>query len=176
MSVRKDFDDFSRADEASEPESLPASLRRAVRRDLEPSGTRILVRLSCLHLTLSVVSLSVCHQFGLNPFGTTWSLSDWAMQMAGHTVCMLVCGAVFFGGTVAFMPLVLSSDERRVLWQSVHQYLGTLIFGSLFAFWLVSAELDFGGVLVWSFAAWSTGWLIAAIQRPLVFKNHPSLS
>jgi hypothetical protein len=155
----KDYSEFLNADEARVPRELNQRVLTNIKSLLNPSAWLVLAKLLGIHFVVGFLSLGICHQFGVNPFGTTRSLSDWFMEMWGHSVCMIGCGVIFVSFSILAAGYFLSVEEIRALKRT--EFLQTLALGtfslaifavfgtelalSLAGLWLVGAVL--GGVL-----------------------------
>jgi len=104
--------------EAVEPQSPPPILGEQIRarvlHDIQPGTARVAAKVLGLHVIAGGVSLVLCPQFGVGPFGGDAGLMGFLMQW-GWVACALGCGAAFMMGTGALSTLFLSPDEKRVL-------------------------------------------------------------
>lgn len=150
----EEFKDFVQAGEGvSVPEVLSHQIIQRVRKDLNPSSVLVFSKLLGVHIAVGTLSLAVCHQFGLNPFGTQRSLADWFMSIGGHNFCMVSCGVLFTALSVLAAGYFLSSDEIRILRKTEFLQAFSLSIISLAIFFFFGAELAllFGGL--WLFGA-----------------------
>jgi hypothetical protein len=149
-SWRDDFAEFVAA--GSEPQAS-AALAARVRRRLFPNPVTVFAKVLALHAVFGFFSLAVCHQFGLNPFGTDRSLADWFMNVGGENFCMIACGVVFIGLTYIVAALFLSLEEFEAVRR--HEWLQTALIGlgSLAAFYFFGAKLVTAVALLWAAGA-----------------------
>lgn len=151
----KEFTEFSNV----KPEQVPASVSSGLKRRLFPSPWIVFGKVVTVHAIVGFLSLAVCNQFGLNPFNTQQSLTDWFMKVAGHNFCMLLCGTFFMMTTYILANLILSLEEIESIKR--HEWLQTGIIGllSLAAFHFFGAELVGAFMLLWIAGAFIGGLL-----------------
>jgi hypothetical protein len=121
---------------------------------LNPSAFMIFTKVFSIHLAVGTLSLAICHQFGLNPFGTEKSLADWFMSVGGHSFCMIGCGILFTALSIVAAGYFLTTEEVRVLRRT--EFLQSLCL-SLFS---LGVFAFFGAELVLTFAGL---WLLGAL-------------
>ena len=114
--LNQEFHEFLNSNERP-PADLSTRLTSQILNQLNPSPFHLFFKLAAIHSFLGGLSLAVCHQFGINPFGTSWSLADLFMNVGGHGFCMLACGLFFIGGSYWLAGWFLTADEIRVLRQ-----------------------------------------------------------
>ncbi len=136
---------------------------------LKPNAFSVFVKILGIHLGVGFLSLSVCHQFGINPFNTERSLADWMMNVGGHHFCMLGCGILFVGLSVLASGFFLSIEEVNALKRTSH--LQTLVLGltSLGLFLSFGAELAVGIAALWLLGGYIGGF--AATETVLRLKK-----
>lgn len=168
----EEFKDFIHSGEGvTVPEELSNQIFQRVRKDLNPSSVLVFFKLLGVHLAVGTLSLAVCHQFGLNPFGTEKSLADWFMSVGGHKFCMVSCGVLFTALSILAAGYFLSSDEMRILRKTELLQAFSLSIISLAAFFFFGAELAllFGGL--WLLGALLGGWaateILWQLKKPL---------
>lgn len=89
--VKSEYEAFLNIEGVSVPSETSAKLVERLGKLLNPTGVSVFLKVFGIHLVVGFLSLSICHQFGVNPFHTQRSLSDWFMDMWGHNVCMIGC-------------------------------------------------------------------------------------
>lgn len=164
----EDFKDFVNSDGVPVPEEISNRILRQVHRDLNPSTWLVFGKLLGIHALVGTLSLSICNQFGLNPFHTNFSLSDYFMKF-GHSTCMVLCGVLFISLTIGLSYLVLRREELLVLSKNAPLQVFGLSILSLVAFVGFGAEIVLGVASLWFLGA-MIGGLVAAkvfIQRPV---------
>lgn len=164
-----DFNEFLDAAEVSPPSDVTENVTSNVHRDLNPSNFRVGGKVLLIHAVLSLVTLSICSQFGLRIF-SVMDLMESFMRIAGHTYCMAFCGALYVGSTAFALSLLLSPEEVLAVRRNrVLQFL--MLSGvSLAAFIFFGAEVLLVPALLWiggAFFAWmasvEVGWSIRTI-------------
>lgn len=153
----EDFQEFLEVDVSHY--ELPKELHIKIRQRLFPNPWLVFGKIALIHLVFGYLSLSICNQFGLNPFGTRFSFSIWFMKIGGHPLCMGLCGVLFMGLTFVFSNLFLTLEEldliRRHKWLhsgvfgmlslAVFYFFGAHVFASITAVWFVGVLV--GGAL-----------------------------
>lgn len=154
-------------------ETIPASLNNKVigkvQDLLNPNSLIVFSKILGIHFAVGFLSLSVCHQFGINPFNTERSLADWMMRVGGHHFCMIGCGILFVGLSILAAGIFLTIEEINALKRT--QHLQTLVLGliSLGIFVSFGAEFAFGIAMLWLLGGFVGG--LAATQTILRFKR-----
>lgn len=144
----EDFNKFINCESAHVPESLSESIIARVRKDLNPSGLRVFAKLFSIHVIVGTLSLAICNQFGLSPFNSGFSLSDYFMTF-GHSVCMFLCGVLFAGLTIVAAKLFLRPEELKVLKKNAILEVFGLSGISLGVFAALGAEIAFAIGTLW---------------------------
>lgn len=140
------------------PVELSSRVLGVMSKLMNPSPFRIFSKLLGFHFVFGLLSLSICHQFGLNPFNTRGSFSDWLMEVGGHNFCMIGCGILFIGLSIAAAGYFLSIEEARVLRKTRFLQISALSLFSLGIFVAVGAQLalTIGGL-------WLLGGLVGGL-------------
>lgn len=154
----KEYESFLQSDATPVPKSITETVMTRMQALIHPSAWIVFLKVLAIHTGVGTLSLAICHQFGMNPFQTNFSIADWAMAMWGHGACMVVCGTVFVGLSFLAAGTFLSIEEIRALRRT--EFLQTLAIGvaSLAIFALVGAEL----VLTFS-ALWLVGAFVGGL-------------
>lgn len=153
----KDYQEFFTS-ETSVPMEITEGVFLKIENLLNPSAWTVFIKLLGIHLVTGFLSLSVCHQFGLNPFNTERSLADWFMTVGGHHFCMLGCGILFVGVGIMSAGYFLTVEEIRSLKRT--EFLQNLSLG-LISLGLFAA---FGAEMILSIAGlWLLGGLLGGI-------------
>ena len=122
---------------------------------------------------IGFLSLSVCHQFGINPFGTETSLDHWMMTVGGHRACMMGCGILFISLSLLSAGYFLTIEEINALKRT--QFLQTLVLGliSLSLFSLLGAALVMELAGLWLLGGVIGGYIYcrdAEIKKELILQ------
>lgn len=167
----KEYQCFLRCDAAVPPE-LSEKVTCRICNCLCPGAHRIFAKIFAIHVAVGFLSLSICHQFGLNPFGTEKSLADWFMSVGGHGFCMIGCGVLFTALSIAAAGYFLTVEEVRVLRHTEFLQAFFLSLLSLGAFAFAGAEfaltfagLWFLGALIGGFVATEVIWQVKSRCR-----------
>lgn len=133
--------------------SAPKEFFIKLKNRLFPNPWLVFGKVALVHVIFGVLSLSVCNQFGLNPFGTNFSLSNWFMKIGGHPFCMSLCGVLFMGSTYVFSNLFLTLEELESVKR--HKWLQSGVFAlvSLAAFYFFGAQLAATVTILWLLGA-----------------------
>lgn len=110
----EDFQQFVRSEGVPVPENISTTIMDQVRRDLNPSPWLLFAKLIGVHTIIGTLSLAICNQFGISPFGTGFSLSDYFMKF-GHSTCMFLCGVLFVSLSLAASRVLVYPEELKVL-------------------------------------------------------------
>jgi hypothetical protein len=162
-----EYEAFLQEDNATVPVFLSEKTLGRVKTLLNPSPWIVFLKLLGIHIGVGFLSLSVCHQFEMNPFGTDVSLANWFMAMWGHGVCMVFCGVMFVGTSILAAGLLLSVEELRALKRT--EFLQTLALGttSLAVFGFFGAELAFTFAGLWLLGALIGGFVATEVAFKL---------
>jgi hypothetical protein len=177
----KEYGEFLAAD-IRVPRDLSERVLTQVHELLHPSAWVVFAKLLGIHLVVGFLSLSVCHQFGMNPFGTQYSLADWLMVQWGHSTCMIGCGVLFVGLSFLSAGYFLSIEEVRALRRT--EFLQTFSLGAvslaIFAAFGADVALSFAGLwllggLIGGFLATEAVWKLRTAQPSVTAssKNWP---
>lgn len=164
----REFNEFMSQDNSQVPDSLTEIVMNKIAKFMNPDPKMIFVKILGIHLVVGFLSLAICHQFEVNPFGTSFSLADILMKWGGHSVCMIFCGFLFTSLSFAAAGYFLTIEEVQVLRRT--EALQALALSSLSLGLLAFA----GAQLVLTFAGlWLLGALIggfASIEGSLWLK------
>lgn len=166
----EDFKEFLQSEGTPVPHDVTEYIFKRVRTDLNPSAWIVFAKLLGMHVIVGTLSLAICNQFGLNPFHTDFSLSDYFMKL-GHSTCMVLCGVLFIGLTIMLGQLVMRREELLVLSKNVLLQIFGLSVLSMAAFIGFGAEVVLGiGIL------WFLGAMVGGIAATKVFVRKPSFA
>lgn len=166
----EDFKNFVSSEGAAVPQDVSRKILRQIHAEMNPSPWIVFFKLFGVHLVVGTLSLAICNQFGLNPFHTGFSLSEYFMKF-GHSACMFLCGVLFIGLTISLCQIFLNRDEFRTLARNAFlQVFGLAVF-SLVAF------IGFGAEIVLSIGLlWFMGAMIGGVVTTKAFISRPSFS
>lgn len=155
----KEYSEFLSVDEIQVPRELNQKVLAQAQTLLNPSAWIVFVKLLGIHMIVGFLSLGICHQFNMNPFGTTHSLSDWFMEMWGHSICMIACGGIFVSFSILAAGSILSVEEVRSLKQTEFLQVFALGAFSLMVFAAFGTELALTFAGLWLLGAFIGGFL-----------------
>lgn len=157
----EDFKDFVATKEVAVPEDVSNKILSNIHRDLNPSSLSVFLKLLGIHAVVGTLSLAVCDQFGMSPFNSGFSLSQYFMKL-GHSFCMVFCGFLFLGLTGVICHTVLRQEEFLVLKKNVVIQIFFLSILSLISFIAFGGEIVIGMAVLWFVGALAGG--ITSIQ------------
>jgi hypothetical protein len=151
-----EFNKFLQTKADTPPEALTTLILNQQSELLLPSPFLVFTKLIIIHGFFGTLSLSVCNQFGLNPFNTTLSLSlsDYFMSF-GHSTCMAFCGILFVGCSLVAARFILSAKEFFVLRKHYLLQVSTLCILSLAIFINLGAHVTFSIAALWVLGAFA---------------------
>lgn len=158
----EDFKEFVSAESAAVPKEVSNQILKKIHSDMNPSAWLVFSKLLGIHLVVGTLSLGICNQFGLNPFQSNFSLSDYFMKL-GHSACMVFCGVLFIGLTILLGHLVLRREELFILSKNALLQVFGLSVLSLAAFVGFGAEIVLGIAVLWFLGAMAGGVLAAKV-------------
>lgn len=165
-----EFKAFIQTEGTPVPREVSENILNRVRADLNPSAWGVFTKLLGIHLVVGTLSLAICSQFGLNPFGTSFSLSEYFMTF-GHSTCMFLCGVLFIGLTIVLGKFVLRREELLVLSRNAPlQVFGLSTFS-------LAALIGFGAEVVLGVGAlWFIGAMIGGLVTTKMLVRKPSFA
>lgn len=154
-----EYEAFLKAEEARIPSEISERVFSRMQELINPSAWLVFAKIFGIHVAVGFLSLGICHQFNMNPFGTERSLADWFMAMGGHSVCMILCGGLFLSISVLVAGYFLSIEEVNALKRT--EFIQTLSLGvlSLILFAVFGAELAVTFAGLWLLGALIGGFL-----------------
>ena len=160
----EDFQEFVRSEGTPVPEYISKAVLSQVHQDLNPSAWFIFMKLLGIHSVVGTFSLAICNQFGINPFQTGFSLSNYFMKF-GHSTCMVLCGVLFVSVSVFSTRTLIRPEELRVLRKNAVLEVFGLSMISLGIFAALGAEITLAIAILWLIGAMLGGTTIAMIPR-----------
>jgi len=164
-----EYEEFLNADRMEMPGDVHQRVLTKLKKLVEPSPLTVFFKVLGIHSVIGFLSLSICHQFGLNPFNTDKSIADWMMQVGGHHACMIGCGILFVGLSLFLAGYFLSIEEVIALKRT--KVLQTLSLGivSLSLLVAVGAEVALVIGVLWFIGAMVGG--MVAVETSLFLKR-----
>ncbi len=152
--LQKEYEEFLSFNSNPVPDDVSEKILNDIKKLINPSAWLVFIKLMGFQLVIGLFSMAVCHQFEMNPFRTTASLSDWLMSVGGHSFCMIGCGLFFVGISFMAAGYFMTVEEVRAIKrnETLHIFSVGVVSLSIFAL--------FGAQLVLTFAGL---WLLGAI-------------
>jgi hypothetical protein len=144
----EDFQEFVKSEGPPVPEGIAKEVLGQVRRDLNPSGWIVFAKLLGIHSVIGTLSLAICNQFGVSPFHSGFSLSEYFMTF-GHSACMFFCGTLFLSLSMLLFRALIRPEEFRVLRRNASLQVMALGAISLGIFAMVGAEFTVAIGALW---------------------------
>lgn len=133
-------------------EKIYQNLSQKISQTLRPDAKSVFLRLSLIHLLSSLLTLSVCPQFGFRFFGEGHGLMSYFMK-AGDLGCFALCGAFYLGTTVLISGLSFNKYQWRVFTQHSGLMLTALTALSLGAFMMLDTTFVLDLTIMWVLGA-----------------------
>jgi hypothetical protein len=154
-----EFKDFMNEDQAVVPKELQTKVMSKMHGLLNPHPFRVFNKVLAIHLGVGLISLAFCHQFGLNPFQTEFSLDNWFMKVGGHHFCMVACGFLYVALGLLAANYWLTIEELKALKRTGFLQISTLGLVSLALFYFFGGELVLGMAGLWLLGGLIAGFL-----------------
>lgn len=155
-----EFKSFLSAPEVRPPQHIQESIFEYVRKDLNPSLTRVFAKLGGIHVFVGSLSLLLCEQFGM---GRGSAVMD-AFMGYGPTICMAFCGALFLGLTSLVAGFILSNSELMKVRKTGYSPIAALGIISLSVFFCFGATIALNFAIAWLAGAIISGILVTEIS------------
>lgn len=163
------------SDQAGYPERVIGEqtknqLYQRIQYELLPSAQAVFSRLFAVHILSSLITLSICPQFGVRLFADGHGLMALFMFF-GVIGCYFLCGAFYLGTTVFLSKLILPRSDWRVIENYFFPFVSIIAFLSLALFLMLQGKV----ILTLSFS-WVIGALLIAKLLQLQFKSRKRYS
>lgn len=112
------------------------------------------------HLIAGLGTMSICPQFGFDPFKVGEALPHYFMSY-GHWACGLMCGSIFYGAGSVLGLVILS--KRDLFYYSRHQFIKSLSIVSFFYLLLMIVANINAVDLIHYGLEFSMFWIIGAL-------------
>ncbi len=145
---KQDFQIFLSSSEVTPPLSLREKIIGMVERDLNPSLQSVFFKVLAVHAVTSLISLSLCSQFGIRALPVL-DLMNSVMKIAGESLCMVFCGALYLGFSALVISFMLRIEELRLVQKHKFLQVSFLSGASLGVFLCLGAEVLWGPSLLW---------------------------
>lgn len=155
--MKEEWREFNAVTPIAPPARVARWLELRVSSDFEVNHKLLAFKLVLIQAVAGAITLTVCPQFGVGPWGGGDGVMGFLMQY-GHAVCALGCGAAFFILTswlavFALRPVEVLALRTRKLWHfpalvAFYIFVGMLIEGP--------SDLDLQWNILWSVSALTT--------------------
>lgn len=168
MDPRKseEFEQFLKTNDLVPNSEISQNILSAVYLDLYPSPTKVFSKLLGIHCLSTLVTLSLCPQFGIRVLGEGPGLMGVFMNL-GKYGCMVACGSFFTGFSLLVACLVLRFEELQVIQAHRWVQLGSLTVLSLGFFMMLDANLFFGIAAAWLLGSFLGSYFTLELGRKL---------
>lgn len=130
------------------PRAVRDRVLNQIRLALNPGPWSVFAKLAMIHFFSAVATLSICPQFGVRTFGDGMGLMHTFMAFGEHG-CMVVCGGLFIGTTLALCGVLLRPEEVRVLRRYELLQVTAVAFLSLGALAMLDSSIVLGFAFSW---------------------------
>lgn len=174
--ITEEFDEFMSASGMTPPLAVREAVLTHVHEELNPSNQSVFLKMLGVHTVVSLFSLSICSQFGIQSL-RIYDAMESMMSVVGHTYCMAFCGLLYLGISALALSLLLKPEEIKVIRRHKLLQLTVLTCVSLGVFLCLGAKvlllpgtLWIAGSLTGGIASLEFGWLLRSkFRQKLVF-------
>lgn len=174
--ITEEFNEFLSAPEVAPPTSTSDAILSHVNHELNPSNQNVFLKMLGIHTVVSLFSLSICSQFGIQSL-KIYDAMDSMMSVVGHTYCMAFCGLLYLSISALMLSFLLKPEEIKVIRRHKVLQLTLLAGVSLGVFLCLGAEiliipgiLWVVGSLVGGITSLELGWMLRAkFRKQLIF-------
>lgn len=149
--MNKDFDDF-RESSVKPPIHVSNHINQYVMQSLTPDSKTVFLKLTFIQSIIGLMTMLFCPQFNMS-LTSNYDLFHYFHHNFGHSICMMICGSIFFGTGAFASSLILNDIEIKKIHESKFLYfvslsiifvssfivLGAKIYLNLLSFWLLGA-------------------------------------
>lgn len=169
--LNSDFADFLSVSEIQPPSHLSEKIISHVHRELNPPRTQVFLKVLGIHSVVSLFSLSICSQFGIQTLAL-FDVMNVFMEIMGHAYCMVLCGFLYLSVSALAFSFLLKPEEIRSIRKDFYAQLIILAGLSLGVFVCLGAEVLIFPTLLWTvgslvggFGALELGWRVRSKFR-----------
>ncbi len=149
--MNKDFDDF-RESSVKPPIHVSNHINQHVMQSLTADSKTVFLKLTFIQSIIGLMTMLFCPQFNMS-LTNNYDLFHYFHHNFGHSICMIICGSIFFGTGAFASSLILNDIEIKKIHESKFLYfvslsiifvssfivLGAKIYLNLLIFWLLGA-------------------------------------
>ncbi len=143
------------------PKQLNNKIIDDIKSRLNPDLKILLLKLFIIHLVTALITLSICPQYGLSVFKSSFNLMNTFMKI-GPAFCDFACGIFFTTTSMVSALIILSRDELRVLRHKKIITAFTIILSSLGLFIMLNPQLFVQFSLLWLLG--SVGGVVISLE------------
>lgn len=154
----KDFNKFV-SEESAIPQALSKAVLSKISRELNPSFVNVFLKLFAIHTVMSLVTLSICQQFGISLIGSGMTVMR-VFMFLGEYGCQSACGFFYLGMTFLIACLWLKPEEIKVMRANRFASAFALALVSLGVFSVISEGIAIAIGLAWLIGAVTGGLLL----------------
>lgn len=155
--IQSEYREFMELAPVRPPSAVSERILQSVSRDLNPNAWKVFAKISLIHLSVGIVTLSLCPQFGVRVFGEGLGLMKYFLHL-GTYGCMAACGAFFIGMSLLVGAFMLRPEELRKFRENQWLGLAAMILLSLGVFIMANAEILMGFAVAWFMGSFLGGW------------------
>lgn len=144
-----EYEEFISDNNSNLPQNVKENVFTKIHNLMNPNAFKVFFKILGIHLGVGFLSLSICHQFDVNPFNTQFSLSDYMMEWGGHYFCMFGCGVLFISLSLFLAGYLLSLEEIVALKRTRFLQILSLGLISLGLFVGFGADMAIGIAALW---------------------------
>ncbi|MCB9092387.1 MAG: hypothetical protein H6620_07500 [Halobacteriovoraceae bacterium] len=155
----KDFKNFISNSQYETPKKLRNEVIGFVRNDLNPSRTKVFMKLITIHFVVGILTMIFCPQYNLS-ITHNYDLFHYFHHNFGEQICMIICGSIFLGSGALIAAQILNKHEIKTI--STHKLLFYIAASSFFAsaFIFISTNVYLKLVPFWLMGSTLSGLLL----------------
>ena len=154
----EDFQEFIEIPTEAPSVDISNQILSKIQNELNPKPQIIFLKLLGIHSIVGTLSLMICNQFDMNPFNTSFSLSNYFMKF-GHSFCMFLCGVLFISFSIIASGFLLRTEEVRILRKTSYLQVFALSCISLGVFAALGSDIALTIGILWFIGAQLGGLL-----------------
>lgn len=172
--LTKDFIDFISSPGIEPSAEVSNSILSYIHQEMNPSRRRLFMKILGIHSIVSIFSLSLCSQFGIQTFPVFDAMNTF-MKVMGDTYCLALCGFLYFAMSSLIFAFTLRPEEIYAIRKDRYSQILLLAGVSLGVFLCFGANVLalpsifwLSGALVGGFGALEVGWRLRSKIRQVI--------
>ena len=166
-SESQEFELFSKSQSSQDLDPVLDKIHAQIRAE-RPTIAATALKLFAIHVVSSVLTLTVCPQFGFRLFFQGHGLMEFFMR-AGSQGCFLFCGGFYLGTSFLLARFLLDYDSWVLIRKVRVLFAGVLALVSMGVLSMLGSALSFELGLMWFLGTYLGAWL-ASLPSPARFK------